>query len=111
MIDADDVDEMERAMYWTPFGMRKVVDTPAFDKTLVKVAILFKWEHVGWQLGRIRKKLPGNNQRYNFQVYYACEDRVAKHNLVADTYVGGTADADIDDAPEGSWVAAFAVDK
>ncbi|KAK3234451.1 hypothetical protein CYMTET_55297 [Cymbomonas tetramitiformis] len=29
--------------------------------------ILFKWFKVGWQLGRVRKKLPANKDGFNFQ--------------------------------------------
>ncbi|KAK3283691.1 hypothetical protein CYMTET_8627 [Cymbomonas tetramitiformis] len=105
----DDLDDDDGAgdevALWTPDGLCKLDEMPALDKALVKVVVSFKWQQVGWQLGRIRKKLPSNEEGYNFQAYYACEDRVAKHVLTAAAYVNGRAEADISSAPIGSWVA------
>ncbi|KAK3283403.1 hypothetical protein CYMTET_8894 [Cymbomonas tetramitiformis] len=66
---------------WIPEGMCAVLEPPTLDKKFVKSIILFKWFHVGWQLGRVRKKLPTNKDNFNFQVFYPCEGRIAKHTL------------------------------
>ncbi|KAK3277024.1 hypothetical protein CYMTET_14947 [Cymbomonas tetramitiformis] len=62
-------------------GMRVVRTMPALDKKLVKTAILFKWVARGWQLGRVKRKLPRNDGGFNFKVYYGVGDREASHCL------------------------------
>eukprot|EP00854_Cymbomonas_tetramitiformis_P014617 gene14617-17271_t len=61
-----DLEEAAHA-YWTPEGMHAVLEPPPLDKRFVKSAILFKWFQVGWQLGRVRKKLPTNKEGFNVQ--------------------------------------------
>ncbi|KAK3255531.1 hypothetical protein CYMTET_35291 [Cymbomonas tetramitiformis] len=90
--------------YWIPEGMCAVLEPPTLVKKFVKSIILFKWFQVGWQLGRVRKKLPTNKDNFNFQVFYPCEGRIAKHTLSATTYVGNLTEAQLAEAKDGSWL-------
>ncbi|KAK3284551.1 hypothetical protein CYMTET_7808 [Cymbomonas tetramitiformis] len=61
--EADEVsgsDDEDSATFFVPAGMSVQDPMPALDKTLVKTPILFKWVARGWQLGRVKKKLPRN---------------------------------------------------
>ncbi len=73
-------DEEELTAFFVSAGMRVVRTTmPALDKKLVKTAIVFKWVARGWQLGRVKRKLPRNDGGFNFKVYYGVGDREASH--------------------------------
>ncbi|KAK3237238.1 hypothetical protein CYMTET_52672 [Cymbomonas tetramitiformis] len=102
---ASDSDDEDSAPFFVPAGMSVQDTMPALDKTLVKTPILFKWVARGWQLGRVKKKLPRNDAGFNFKVYYGIDDRKANHCLSEERYVGGIIVGSEEEVADGSWVA------
>ncbi|KAK3263368.1 hypothetical protein CYMTET_27822, partial [Cymbomonas tetramitiformis] len=102
---ASDSDDEDSAPFFVPAGMSVQDTMPALDKTLVKTPILFKWVARGWQLGRVKKKLPRNDAGFNFKVYYGIDDREANHCLSEERYVGGIIVGSEEEVADGSWVA------
>ncbi|KAK3248273.1 hypothetical protein CYMTET_42252 [Cymbomonas tetramitiformis] len=100
-----DSDDEDSAPFFVPAGMSVQDTMPALDKTLVKTPILFKWVARGWQLGRVKKKLPRNDAGFNFKVYYGIDDREANHCLSEERYVGGIIVGSEEEVADGSWVA------
>ncbi|KAK3234964.1 hypothetical protein CYMTET_12993 [Cymbomonas tetramitiformis] len=96
-LDSDHADDMASgsaeddltAYFFVPAGMLVVRSMPALDRKLLKTRILFKWVAHGWQLRRVKKKLPWNDGGFNFKVYYGIDDRDASHCLSQERYVGG----------------------
>ncbi|KAK3237911.1 hypothetical protein CYMTET_52045 [Cymbomonas tetramitiformis] len=102
-------DEDDLTAFFVPASMRVVRTMPALDRKLLKTAILFKWVARGWQLGRVKKKLPRNDGGFNFNVYYGIDDRESSHCLSQERYVGGVVDGasenEVRQVADGSWVA------
>ncbi|KAK3253591.1 hypothetical protein CYMTET_37166 [Cymbomonas tetramitiformis] len=103
--ECSDVDPEEFAAFFLPTGMQILSNMPPLDKKLLKTAIMFKWASRGWQLGRVKRKLPRNESGFNFKVYYGVDDREASHCLGEERYVGGLPEAEMANATDGSWVA------
>ncbi|KAK3245648.1 hypothetical protein CYMTET_44798 [Cymbomonas tetramitiformis] len=103
--DCSDVDPEEFAAFFLPARMQIRSSMPPLDKKLLKTAIMFKWATRGWQLGRVKRKLPRNEFGFNFKVYYGVDDREASHCFGEERYVGGLPEAEMANATAGSWVA------
>ena len=71
------------------------------DGKLIGAIIIFRFNSVGWCLGKITKYMP-NSTKFNYEVFYEEDDEKRDHKLSTDKYVGNRTDFDKFDA--GTWV-------